>query len=253
MHACVVAAPTWLASHLTGQGLLDIRFCRCCAGCCTCGIPTAGHAGACRLRANPTQPNHARCVPLRPLPCRSSRRMSRDQRVRDNWALIYAAQAAAKRGVPVAVAFSLVSPRDALEINGMGRRRQRAGVWHAPRAPARKGHGTSLFSIATTARLGWMGVSASLLGSRSSFLRSNPQPRLPPTCLTRALRTLCQPKICAGDRVPGCWRAAVWVHGARPAAHPAQAGGPQHPLLPAQGWAAAVSPPPLRSVPTLTP
>ena len=36
------------------------------------------------------------------------RRMSRDQRVRDNWALIYAAEAAAKRGVPVAVAFNLV-------------------------------------------------------------------------------------------------------------------------------------------------
>ena len=34
--------------------------------------------------------------------------MSRDQRVRDNWALIYAAEAAAKRGVPVAVAFNLV-------------------------------------------------------------------------------------------------------------------------------------------------
>lgn len=34
--------------------------------------------------------------------------MSRDQRVRDNWALLYAAEAAAKRGVPVAVAFNLV-------------------------------------------------------------------------------------------------------------------------------------------------
>ena len=38
----------------------------------------------------------------------SIRRMSRDQRVRDNWALLYAAEAAAKRGVPVAVAFNLV-------------------------------------------------------------------------------------------------------------------------------------------------
>ena len=37
--------------------------------------------------------------------------MSRDQRVRDNWALIYAAQAAAQRGVPVAVAFNLVGDR----------------------------------------------------------------------------------------------------------------------------------------------
>ncbi|PRW61487.1 CPD photolyase isoform B [Chlorella sorokiniana] len=35
--------------------------------------------------------------------------MSRDQRVRDNWALLYAAEAAAKRGVPVAVAFNLVT------------------------------------------------------------------------------------------------------------------------------------------------
>ncbi|KAL4446362.1 hypothetical protein ABPG77_003169 [Micractinium sp. CCAP 211/92] len=35
--------------------------------------------------------------------------MSRDQRVRDNWALIYAARAAAQRGVPVAVAFNLVT------------------------------------------------------------------------------------------------------------------------------------------------
>ena len=34
--------------------------------------------------------------------------MSRDQRVRDNWALLHAAEAAAKRGVPVAVAFNLV-------------------------------------------------------------------------------------------------------------------------------------------------
>lgn len=35
--------------------------------------------------------------------------MSRDQRVRDNWALLYAAQAAFQRGVPVAVAFNLVT------------------------------------------------------------------------------------------------------------------------------------------------
>lgn len=35
-------------------------------------------------------------------------RMSRDQRVRDNWALLHAAAEASKRGVPVAVAFNLV-------------------------------------------------------------------------------------------------------------------------------------------------
>jgi deoxyribodipyrimidine photo-lyase len=35
--------------------------------------------------------------------------MSRDQRVRDNWALLHAAAEASKRGVPVAVAFNLVS------------------------------------------------------------------------------------------------------------------------------------------------
>ena len=45
------------------------------------------------------------------LSCLPLRRMSRDQRVRDNWALIYAAQAAAQRGVPVAVAFNLVGDR----------------------------------------------------------------------------------------------------------------------------------------------
>ncbi|KAI3433882.1 hypothetical protein D9Q98_003684 [Chlorella vulgaris] len=35
--------------------------------------------------------------------------MSRDQRVRDNWALLHAAAEASKRGVPVAVAFNLVT------------------------------------------------------------------------------------------------------------------------------------------------
>ena len=35
--------------------------------------------------------------------------MSRDQRVRDNWALLYACQQAAKSGAPVAVAFNLVT------------------------------------------------------------------------------------------------------------------------------------------------
>lgn len=36
------------------------------------------------------------------------RRMSRDQRVRDNWALLHAAELAAQNGAPVAVAFNLV-------------------------------------------------------------------------------------------------------------------------------------------------
>lgn len=35
--------------------------------------------------------------------------MSRDQRVQDNWALLYACQQAAKNGAPVAVAFNLVT------------------------------------------------------------------------------------------------------------------------------------------------
>ena len=35
--------------------------------------------------------------------------MSRDQRVQDNWALLYACQQAAKNGTPVAVAFNLVT------------------------------------------------------------------------------------------------------------------------------------------------
>ena len=35
--------------------------------------------------------------------------MSRDQRVADNWALLHACQVAAARGVPVAVAFNLVT------------------------------------------------------------------------------------------------------------------------------------------------
>jgi deoxyribodipyrimidine photolyase len=39
------------------------------------------------------------------VPCR----MSRDQRVNDNWALLYACEVAAKSGSPVAVAFNLVS------------------------------------------------------------------------------------------------------------------------------------------------
>lgn len=34
--------------------------------------------------------------------------MSRDQRMRDNWALLYALEAAAKTGAPCAVAFNLV-------------------------------------------------------------------------------------------------------------------------------------------------
>ena len=38
------------------------------------------------------------------LPCR----MSRDQRVQDNWAFLHAAEVAAKTGSPVAVAFNLV-------------------------------------------------------------------------------------------------------------------------------------------------
>lgn len=35
-------------------------------------------------------------------------RMSRDQRVKDNWALLYACEVAARSGSPVAVAFNLV-------------------------------------------------------------------------------------------------------------------------------------------------
>jgi sugar/nucleoside kinase (ribokinase family) len=36
-------------------------------------------------------------------------RMSRDQRARDNWALLHTAELAAQKGAPVAVAFNLVS------------------------------------------------------------------------------------------------------------------------------------------------
>ncbi len=39
------------------------------------------------------------------LPCR----MSRDQRVQDNWAFLHAAEVASKTGSPVAVAFNLVN------------------------------------------------------------------------------------------------------------------------------------------------
>ena len=35
-------------------------------------------------------------------------RMSRDQRMQDNWALLHACEQAAKSGAPVAVAFNLV-------------------------------------------------------------------------------------------------------------------------------------------------
>ena len=35
--------------------------------------------------------------------------MSRDQRARDNWALLHTAELAAQKGAPVAVAFNLVS------------------------------------------------------------------------------------------------------------------------------------------------
>lgn len=34
--------------------------------------------------------------------------MSRDQRMRDNWALLFALEKAAEKGVPCAVAFNLV-------------------------------------------------------------------------------------------------------------------------------------------------
>jgi hypothetical protein len=37
-------------------------------------------------------------------------RMSREQRVADNWALLYAVERAAVAGVPVAVVFNLVTP-----------------------------------------------------------------------------------------------------------------------------------------------
>ena len=37
--------------------------------------------------------------------------------MRDNWALLYAAKAAAKRGVPVAVAFNLVRPAQSQHPN----------------------------------------------------------------------------------------------------------------------------------------
>ena len=36
-------------------------------------------------------------------------RMSRDQRVRHNWALVHACEVASKKGLPVAVVFNLVS------------------------------------------------------------------------------------------------------------------------------------------------
>ncbi len=43
------------------------------------------------------------------------RRMSRDQRIQDNWALLYACEQAAKSGAPVAICFNLVrlTPRPA--------------------------------------------------------------------------------------------------------------------------------------------
>lgn len=37
--------------------------------------------------------------------------MSRDQRMRDNWALLHALEEAGKRGAPVAVCFNLVRPK----------------------------------------------------------------------------------------------------------------------------------------------
>ena len=44
------------------------------------------------------------------LPCR----MSRDQRVQDNWALLHAAEVAAKTGSPLAVAFNLVKAQSSM-------------------------------------------------------------------------------------------------------------------------------------------
>jgi hypothetical protein len=41
---------------------------------------------------------------------RARRRMSRDQRMRDNWALLHALEQAGKKGAPAAVAFNLVRP-----------------------------------------------------------------------------------------------------------------------------------------------
>ena len=61
-------------------------------------------------------------------------RMSRDQRVRDNWALLHAAEVAAQRGVPVAVAFNLVRPAILMAYGGMA-----AGV--AMRGPSMLGQG----------------------------------------------------------------------------------------------------------------
>ena len=40
--------------------------------------------------------------------------MSRDQRVKDNWALLHACEVAADSGAPVAICFNLVRPCPAL-------------------------------------------------------------------------------------------------------------------------------------------
>lgn len=44
------------------------------------------------------------------LPPAACCRMSRDQRMADNWALLHACEVAKKNGQPVAVAFNLVRP-----------------------------------------------------------------------------------------------------------------------------------------------
>ena len=43
--------------------------------------------------------------------------MSRDQRVKDNWALLHACEQAAKTGAPVAICFNLVRSRLALQCH----------------------------------------------------------------------------------------------------------------------------------------
>jgi deoxyribodipyrimidine photo-lyase len=53
----------------------------------------------------------AGCMAADPAPPSRARRMSRDQRMQDNWALLHALQQAQSTKAPVAVAFNLVGLR----------------------------------------------------------------------------------------------------------------------------------------------
>lgn len=99
---------------------------------------------------------HLPCPPLQHDTLRYNiyaRRMSRDQRLDDNWALLYAAEKARENDQQVAVAFNLVrwrlvvgSGRFQEAMGRLGRARGRAYTVHVYRCPRSCGRGTGEYT-----------------------------------------------------------------------------------------------------------